>query len=285
MSTTLFSIEATEFDSEVTREFKEIIEGVMNNVLAANFGDYFPILKPFDLQGIKQKAEGCLGKLHEKVEGYLNERLELRKANPDAPKKTDFLETLVDIMQANDSSQFTTDHLIHLFMVRLACWSSRYTTTTTKWIMTELMINPDKLVKVKEELKSVVGEKKVMEESQMVRLSYLQAMVKEVFRYHPLGPLLLPRKAESDQQLNGGYFIPKGTQILINVWAIGRDPTIWKNPDSFKPERFLNKNIDLIGGQDYELIPFGSGRRICPGVPLANRMLHMTTATLIHNFD
>ncbi|KAH6795685.1 hypothetical protein C2S51_036671 [Perilla frutescens var. frutescens] len=284
MSTTLFSVEATEFDSEVTREFKEIIEGVSNVVLAANLGDYFPILKPFDLQGIKRKAEGCLGKLRQKVEGYLNQRLERRKANPDAPKKTDFLETLVDIMEANESGQFTTDHLIHLLM-DLLVGAADTTTTTTEWIMTELMIHPDKLAKVKEELKSVVGEKKVVEESQMARLPYLQAVVKEVFRYHPPGPLLLPRKAESDQQLNGGYFIPKGTQILINVWAIGRDPTIWNNPDSFEPERFLDKNIDLIGGQDYELIPFGSGRRICPGVPLANRMLHMTTATLIHNFD
>ncbi|KAH6835547.1 hypothetical protein C2S53_017182 [Perilla frutescens var. hirtella] len=285
MSTTLFSIEATEFDSEVTREFKEIMEGVSNIALASNLGDFFPILKPFDLQGIKRKAEGCLGKLRDKVEGYLNQRLEWRKANPDAPKKTDFLETLVDIMEATDSGHFTTDHLIHLLM-DLFAGAADSTSITTEWIMTELMINPEKLAKVKEELKSVVGDKKkVVEESQMARLPYLQAVVKEVLRYHPPGPLLLPRKAESDQQLNGGYFIPKGTQIFINAWAIGRDPTIWKNPDSFEPERFLDKNIDLIGGQDYEFIPFGSGRRICPGAPLANRMLHMTTATLIHNFD
>ncbi|KAH6756773.1 hypothetical protein C2S53_020931 [Perilla frutescens var. hirtella] len=283
MSATLFSIQATEFDSKVTREFREIIEGVASIVGVANFADYFPILKPFDLQGIKGKAEASLGKLREKVEGYLNQRLESRKANPDAPKKTDFLETLVDIMEADESGHFTKDHLIHLLM-DLLVGGSDTNSTTIEWIMSELVMNPDKLAKVKEELKSVVGEKKVVPESEMARLPYLQAVIKEVLRYHPPGPLLLPRKAESDQQLNGGYFIPKGTQVLINMWAIGRDPTIWKNPDSFEPERFLDQNIDFKG-QDFELIPFGSGRRLCPGVPLANRMLHMTTATLVHNFD
>lgn len=81
-----------------------------------------------------------------------------------------------------------------------------------------------------------------------------------------------------------GYMIPKGTQIVINAWAIGRDPSIWEDPDSFNPERFLDQKIDFKG-QDYELLPFGSGRRVCPGIPLANRILHMTVATLVHNFD
>lgn len=149
--------------------------------------------------------------------------------------------------------------------------------------MSELVNNPDKMAKVKTELKSVVGEKQLVDESEMPRLPYLQAVIKEALRIHPPGPLLLPRKAESDQVVNG-YTIPKGAQILFNVWAMGRDPSIWKDPESFEPERFLDQSIDFKG-QDFELIPFGSGRRICPGMPLANRILHMTTATLVHNFD
>lgn len=160
---------------------------------------------------------------------------------------------------------------------------SETSSTTIEWIMSELMLNPDKMRKVKDEVKSVLGDKKIAEESDMSRLSYLQAVIKEVLRYHPPGPLLVPRKAECDQEVNG-YLIPKGTQILINVWAMARDPSIWNNPDSFEPERFLGKNIDYKG-QHFEFIPFGSGRRICPGMPLASRILHMTTATLVHNFD
>nr|AMZ03392.1 cytochrome P450 CYP76AH8 [Plectranthus barbatus] len=281
MSATMFSTQATEFDSEATKEFKEIIEGVATIVGVANFADYFPILKPFDLQGIKRRADGYFGRLLKLIEGYLNERLESRRLNPDAPRKKDFLETLVDIIEANEY-KLTTEHLTHL-MLDLFVGGSETNTTSLEWIMSELVINPDKMAKVKEELKSVVGDEKLVNESDMPRLPYLQAVIKEVLRIHPPGPLLLPRKAESDQVVNG-YLIPKGTQILFNAWAMGRDPTIWKDPESFEPERFLNQSIDFKG-QDFELIPFGSGRRICPGMPLANRILHMTTATLVHNFD
>lgn len=281
MSATLFSTQATEFESKATGEFKEIIQGVTTSLGVANFADYFPILKPFDLQGIKRKADGYFGRLLKLIEGYLNERLESRRSNPDAPKKNDFLETLVDIIEANEY-KLTTDHLTHL-MLDLFVGGSETSTPSIEWIMSELVMNPDKMAKVKEELKSVVGDKKLVDESEMPRLPYLQAVIKEVLRFHPPGPLLLPRKAESDQEVNG-YFIPKGTQILFNAWAMGRDPSIWKNPESFEPERFLDQNIDFKG-QDFQLIPFGSGRRICPGMPLANRILHMTTATLVHNFD
>nr|AMZ03402.1 cytochrome P450 CYP76AH15 [Plectranthus barbatus]UPO25013.1 cytochrome P450 CYP76AH15 [synthetic construct] len=281
MSATLFSTQATEFDSEATKEFKEVIEGVAVIVGEPNFADYFPILKPFDLQGIKRRANSYFGRLLKLMERYLNERLESRRLNPDAPKKNDFLETLVDIIQA-DEYKLTTDHVTHL-MLDLFVGGSETSATSLEWIMSELVSNPSKLAKVKAELKSVVGEKKVVSESEMARLPYLQAVIKEVLRLHPPGPLLLPRKAGSDQVVNG-YLIPKGTQLLFNVWAMGRDPSIWKNPESFEPERFLNQNIDYKG-QDFELIPFGSGRRICPGMPLADRIMHMTTATLVHNFD
>ncbi|KAL8521798.1 hypothetical protein ACS0TY_012092 [Phlomoides rotata] len=149
--------------------------------------------------------------------------------------------------------------------------------------MTELLLNPDKLGKLKQELKSVVGEKRLVEESDVAGLPYLQAVIKEVFRYHPPGSLLVPRGAVSDCQVDA-YLIPKETQILTNVWAIGRDPSIWANPESFEPERFLGKRTDFKE-QDFELIPFGAGRRICPGIPLADRILHMTTAALVHNYD
>lgn len=154
---------------------------------------------------------------------------------------------------------------------------------TVEWIMTELVVHQDKVEKLKDEVKRVVGEKKVVEESDMARLPYLNAVVKEVLRFHPPGPFLVPRRAKSDQQVKG-YLIPKGTQIFINVWGMGRDPSIWKNPDSFEPQRFIDKKADYKG-HDFELIPFGSGRRMCPGMPLAERMVHMTIATLIHNFD
>ncbi|XP_047983334.1 ferruginol synthase 1-like [Salvia hispanica] len=281
MSATLFSLQATEFDSKVTMEFKEIIEGVATIVGVPNFADFFPILRPFDPQGVKRRADVYFGRLLALIEGYLNERIQSRKTNPNAPKKDDFLETVVDILEANDY-KLKTDHLTHL-MLDLFVGGSDTSTTELEWIMEELMSHPDKMAKVKAELKSVMGDQKVVDERQMPNLPYLQAVVKESLRLHPPGPLLLPRKAGSDQVVNG-YLIPKGSQVLINVWAMGRDESIWKNANTFEPERFLDQKTDFKG-QDYELIPFGSGRRLCPGLPLANRILHTVTATLVHNFD
>lgn len=149
--------------------------------------------------------------------------------------------------------------------------------------MTELLLHPDKLSKAKHELRTIIGEKKQIQESDISRLPYLEAVIKEVFRCHPPAPLLAPRKAEEDVQING-YVIPKDTKILINVWAINRDPGLWTDPNSFEPERFLDKSVDFKG-QDFELVPFGAGRRICPGLPLANRVIHTMVATLVHNFD
>ena len=149
--------------------------------------------------------------------------------------------------------------------------------------MAELMHNPEVLSKAQLELNEVIGKGNPVEESDIARLPYLQAIIKETFRMHPAGPLLVPRKAESDVEIEG-LTVPKGAQVLVNAWAIGRDPSIWDDPNSFKPERFLGSEID-VRGRNFELLPFGSGRRICPGLPLAMRMLHLMLGSIIHFFD
>ena len=149
--------------------------------------------------------------------------------------------------------------------------------------MAELLRNPEVLSKAKTELQQVIGEGHQVEESDITRLPYLQAVVKETFRLHPAIPLLLPRKAEEDVEIND-YIIPKGAQVLVNAWAIGRDPSFWENANSFMPERFLGSEID-VKGRNFEIIPFGSGRRICPGLPLVIRVLHSMLGSLIHTFD
>jgi cytochrome P450 len=149
--------------------------------------------------------------------------------------------------------------------------------------MAELLHNPEPLSKAKTELEQVIGKGNPMKESDIARLPYLQAVVKEIFRLHPAGPFLLPRKAKEDVEING-YIIPKDAQVLVNAWAIGRDPSSWEKANSFMPERFLGSEIDFKG-RNFELIPFGGGRRICPGLPLAIRMLHLMLGSLIHTFD
>lgn len=157
------------------------------------------------------------------------------------------------------------------------------TSSTLEWAMAELLHNPRTLSKARTELEQTIGKGSLIEESDIVRLPYLQAVIKETFRLHPAVPLLLPRKAGENVEVSG-YTIPKGAQLFVNAWAMGRDPSLWEDPESFVPERFLGSDIDARG-RNFELIPFGAGRRICPGLPLAMRMLHMMLGSLIHSFD
>lgn len=149
--------------------------------------------------------------------------------------------------------------------------------------MSEIMKNPNIISKAKSELEENIGRGKLINEADISRLPYLQAIIKETLRLHPPAPLLLPRKTLEEVELLG-YKIPKGAQVMINVWAIGRDLNIWDDPMCFKPERFINSEVDFRGG-DFELIPFGAGRRICPGLNLAHKMIHLMLGSLINCFD
>jgi cytochrome P450 len=157
------------------------------------------------------------------------------------------------------------------------------TASTLEWAMTEVVCNPEIMLKAKRELEKMIGSGVPIEESDIAKLPYLQAIIKETLRLHPPVPFLLPRKAERNVDI-GGYTIPKDAQVLVNVWNIGRDPTLWVNPTLFSPERFLGSDID-VKGRNFELAPFGSGRRICPGLQLANRMLLLMLGSLVNSFD
>lgn len=157
------------------------------------------------------------------------------------------------------------------------------TSSTLEWAMTELLRNPNTMSKAKEELEKVIGKGETIKDADLLRLPYLSCIVKETLRIHPPFPLLSPRKTE-DQVMLMGYTIPKGTQVLVNAWAIGRDPFVWEDSEEFKPERFVASQID-IQGQDFEVIPFGGGRRMCAGMPLALRMIPMMLGSLLNNFD
>nr|AWD93593.1 cytochrome P450 CYP76AK5 [Salvia miltiorrhiza] len=280
---TLFSIEVTGFDpadSGPKKELREHVNKLMRVAGAPNVADFFPILAPFDPQGLRRKLTYHLRCLMDLIQTLIDERLQARAALP-YHKKNDSLETLLDLVEGQEYD-FTTEEIKHMF-VDLIIAGSDTSAATTEWAMVELLLHPDKLEKLKAELKSVLGEQSIVDESDISRLPYLQATVKEVLRCHPAAPLLAPHAAEVETHING-YVIPKNAKMFINVWAISRDRSIWKNPESFEPERFLDNGIDF-GGHHFELIPFGSGRKVCPGMPLASRMLHCMVATLCHNFD
>lgn len=150
-----------------------------------------------------------------------------------------------------------------------------------EWAMAELLRHPEIMAKARAEIEEVLGQGTKVLESDIPRLPYLQAVVKETLRQYE--PFLLPHRADKEVEICG-FKIPKGTQVMVNLWAMGRDARVWEDPDRFEPDRFLKLNIDTKGA-DFELIPFGSGRRICPGMPLAHRMVHLILGSLVQSFE
>ncbi|MFS7916963.1 putative cytochrome P450 [Helianthus anomalus] len=161
------------------------------------------------------------------------------------------------------------------------------TATLIEWAMANIMGNHKVMKKIQEELVEIVGLNNMVEESHLPKLQYLDATIKETFRLNPIVPFLIPR-APSKDCVVGGYTIPKGCSIFLNVISIHRNPQCWDNPLEFKPERFLaNKGTNKwdYNGNDLKFFPFGSGRRLCPGIPLAQKMQMFILASLLHSFD
>lgn len=154
---------------------------------------------------------------------------------------------------------------------------------TLDWGMTELVTHPRILQKVQSEVRNIVGAKKYVSESDLPHLHYMKAVIKEIYRLHPPAPVLLPRESMEQIEING-FTISEKTRVFINAWAVGRDPASWKNPEKFEPERFLNSDIDFKG-QDFELIPFGAGRRSCPAITFGSATVELGLAQLLHCFD
>ena len=157
------------------------------------------------------------------------------------------------------------------------------TSTVLEWTMSELVIHPEAMAKAQQEVRQVLGEKRaIITNRDLGELHYLRMVIKEVLRLHPPGPLV-PRQAREDCKMMG-YNILKGTNVYVNVFGISRDPTYWKNPEEFKPERFENNSIDY-NGTYFEYTPFGSGRRLCPGMLFSTSTLDIVLANLLYHFN
>ena len=154
---------------------------------------------------------------------------------------------------------------------------------TLVWAMTGLMKNPKVMKNVQEEVKNLKGDKPFIYEDDLQNLPYLKAVVKETMRLHPAVPLLVPRETIQTSHIEG-YEIPKKTLVHVNAWAIGRDPEAWDSPEEFKPQRFLESEVDFKG-QDFQLVPFGAGRRGCPGIYMGAVTVELALANLLCLFD
>ncbi|KAF7844708.1 geraniol 8-hydroxylase-like [Senna tora] len=251
ISNILFSLDlghyyGSDHNNNKAQEFNHIIWGIKEEGGGPNVVDFFSMLRVFDPQRARARMNGYFGKLIEFLDGIIDERLRLRASEIMESKGCNYvLDSLIQLMM-EENSQVSRPLVLHL-LLDLFVAGMDTTSSTVEWTMAELLCNLNKLKTARQDLHK--GEP--FEESHISRLPFLKAV---------------------------------NSQILINVWAMGRDPSVWENPNQFMPEKFLGNEIDFKG-QDFELLSFGAGRRMCPGLPLTNKTVHAILASILHYYD
>ncbi|KAF5771955.1 putative cytochrome P450 [Helianthus annuus] len=276
LSNILFSKDFLDLkDDETAHRLKSGLLKILENTITPNVSDFFPILGGLDLQGLRKDSLYHLEELASFSDAIVEERrARIAKNVVVADHEKDFLDRLLE-------NNFTTSQ-INILVTELFIAGVDTVVTTIEWAMAELLKNQNIMHKVKDELKREVNYSTIMT-SDLSKLTYFNACIKETLRLHPVVPVLIPRRAiEACVVMN--YTIPQNAQVWVNVWAISHDPTVWEDPNTFKPERFLGSNIDFAG-RDYEFIPFGGGRRMCPGLPSAVKSLQSILGSLILGYD
>ncbi|KAK6943960.1 Cytochrome P450 [Dillenia turbinata] len=281
MGNLIFSKDLLGSDGKEGHHFLDAMNNIVEWAGKPNVADFLPFLKWVDPQGLRRAASKEMAQALEVVAGFMQER-EKERCSEKEKIERDFLDALLESESDEKEGKISYQN-IKIIIVEAFFGGTETTSSVLEWTLTELLRKPEIMRKAQGELDSVVGAKSKVEESDIDKLVYLQTIIKETLRLHPSLPLLVPRNTLEDINYMG-YWIPKNTQVFVNAWAIGRDPEFWDDPLTFKPERFLDANIDYKG-QIFGLIPFGSGRRMCVGMSMAHRVLHLAVASLLHYFD
>ncbi|RWR86638.1 geraniol 8-hydroxylase-like protein [Cinnamomum micranthum f. kanehirae] len=227
MYNTLFSVDLVDLGSEEVQEFKDVVWGILEEAGRPNVSDYLPFLRWMDLQRVRRRSKGYIEKLYHLFDEMIDRRLRERSLG-DYSRREDFLDVLLDHMEEEKGFQLKR-HEIKALLVDIFVAGSDTSASTIEWAMAELRHNPDTMSMARSELKETVPKGKQLEESDIARLPYLQAVVKETLRLHPPAPLLIPHRAESTVEICG-YIIPKDAQVIVNAWAIGRKPKCLDKP-------------------------------------------------------
>ncbi|GAA0173302.1 oxygenase [Lithospermum erythrorhizon] len=283
VSKNLFSGDSISLRSKAMEEMKETMDGIAKFTTKPNVGDYFPFLNVFDLQGIGRNVIVYYNRLYDFLDGVIDQRKKQREAGLSL-KNGDFLDFLLHNCLPNGNNELLSLHELKLVITELSVGGTHTITSTVEWAMVELLQNSNIMAKVKQELAEKIKVGEEVKEQNMAQLPYLAAVIKETMRLHTMALLLLPHRTEAETEING-YKIPKNSHLLVNSWYMSRDEKYWDEPLKFMPERFIMKsNIDFIGNQ-LCFMPFGAGKRLCAGMPLAIRIIFLVLATLVHKFD
>ncbi|EOA23299.1 hypothetical protein CARUB_v10018682mg [Capsella rubella] len=259
--------DGTENDDEA-KHVRQLIAEVVVSGGAGNAADYFPVLRW--LTNYEKRVKKLAGRVDDFLQSLVDEkRVEKVKGN-----------TMIDHLLSLQETQpaYYTDVIIKGIILVMILAGTDTSAGTLEWAISNLLNHPEVLQKAKAEIDEQIGLDRLIEEQDIVKLPYLQNIVSETLRLYPVAPMLLPHLASEDCAL-AGYDVPRGTIILVNAWAIHRDPKLWEEPEKFKPERFEKQ------GEEKKLMAFGIGRRSCPGSGLAQRLVTLALGSLIQCFE
>lgn len=251
------------------RQFREIMKEIVAIAGESNPGQFLPMLRWIDYGGLEKRMMGLSKRMDEFMQGLIDEKRG-KEGN-----------TMIDHLLSLQRSQpeYYTDQIIKGLLRVLLSAGTDTSAVTLEWAMFSLLNHPNVMKRARIVLDNEIGQEKLIDELDISKLQYLQGIISETLRLYPAAPMLVPHMSSNDCTVEG-YDIPPDTMLLVNAWALHRDPKVWDDPESFKPERFEGGE-----GKTHKLMSFGLGRRACPGEGLARRTIGLTLASLIQCFE
>ncbi|CAI9087228.1 OLC1v1021250C2 [Oldenlandia corymbosa var. corymbosa] len=260
---------------QILHETQELLGGV-------NIADFFPWLAWINkFNGVNSRLEKNFRDLDRFFDRVIAEHLDPNRNR--SKQEEDIVDVLLRIQGDSTQTNRPSDENVKGILADILVAGSDTSAATLEWTMAELIRNPSVMRKAQKEIREACKGKHRVEETDLVRLKYLNCVVKESLRKHPPAPLLVPRETLEDCVVSG-YTIPAKTRVFFNATSISNDPTVWENPHEFRPERFWDSAVDFRG-QNFELLPFGAGRRSCPGMNFAVPLIELVLANLLLLFD
>ncbi|KAL0543104.1 hypothetical protein IC582_018191 [Cucumis melo] len=259
-------------NEEEARRFRALIKEIVAVGGVSNPGDFLPVLNWMS-KGIERK----LIQLGKKVDAFLQGLIDDHRNTKEEGRNT-MIDHLLSLQQSEPDHY--NDQIIKGFILVLLTAGSDTSAVTMEWALCHLLNNPQVLKMARDELDTQIGQERLVEESDIPKLPYLQRIIYETLRLNPAAPMLVPHYASNDCKICG-YDVPRNTMVLINAWAIHRDSNEWEDHMSFKPERYEKSKAMEV----HKFLPFGVGRRACPGSAMAHRVMGLTLATLIQCFE
>ncbi|KAM0937817.1 putative oxidoreductase [Dioscorea sansibarensis] len=284
--------DADESSSEAGKEFREFTRETFTLSGTSNAADFLPVVRWLGIGGHERRLKRLSRRKNKFFQGLVDEhrmKKESRSQGLDSsPAGTSTVIDLLLSMQESDPEHCDND-MIKAFIELMVVAGTDTSAATMEWTMALLLNNPQTLEKLRAEIDAYVSQGSLLQEADFPKLPYLHAVINESMRMYPAGPLLFPHESSQDCTV-GGFNVPSGTMILVNAWKIQRDPELWEEPEKFKPERFLRTNTDQKSTDEaikegVKMMPFGMGRRRCPGEGLAMKMVPLVIGTLVQCFE